>query len=78
MKYKNNLSHNVMIQGPVSVINVSPGEIVELPDSASAGILSPVLSGKPKQVGAKPKAKKEPVPTNTEKTSKITSKTDIR
>lgn len=76
MKYKNNLSHSVMIQGPTSVINVSPGQIVDLSDTTSAGVLTLVVDEKPKKATPKPEPKKvapapkyKSVPENTPKTN---------
>ena len=77
MKYKNNLSHSVMIQGPTSVINVSPGQIVDLPSSTSTGVLTLVADEKPKEVAPKPKPKKvEPAP-KAKSVPKDTLKTDL-
>jgi|3_EtaG_2_1085321.scaffolds.fasta_scaffold36354_3 hypothetical protein len=48
MKYKNTLSHDVMIEGPSSVITISSGEVVDLPPSFKVGsVLTLVPSPKP-------------------------------
>jgi len=77
MKYKNNLSHDVMVQGPNSVLNVAPGQIIDLPDATNSGVLTLVIDEKPKKVAPKPKPKKAATPPPVKSVPKETLKTDL-